>query len=69
MRSAARSALAGAADAVLVLKRDCGQRDASLFVTGRDIDELEYQLRWDEALCSWAILPDEALLVRVSRIA
>src|SRR5439155_20158722 len=48
--------LAGAADAVLVLKLDRGQADATLFVTGRDLEEQELALRWDQELCAWAIL-------------
>ena len=59
--------LSGAADAILVLKRDRGQRDASLFVTGRDLDEQDLQLSWDETLCSWKVIPDQELLARISR--
>jgi hypothetical protein len=38
--------LAGAADATLVLKRPQGQADAVPYVTGRDVDESEYALRF-----------------------
>ena len=38
--------LSGACDAVLVLRRERGQADASLFVTGRDIEERDMALRW-----------------------
>jgi len=40
--------LAGAADGVLVLKRERGQADASLFVTGRDVEEQDLALKWDK---------------------
>jgi hypothetical protein len=50
--------LTGAADAVLVLKRERGQHDAALFVTGRDIDERELALRWDPQFALWSILGD-----------
>lgn len=40
--------LSGAADAVLVLRRERGQADASLFVTGRDVEEQDLALRWEK---------------------
>lgn len=58
--------LTGAADAVLVLKRERGQHDAALFVTGRDIEEQELALRWDSAGARWAVL-GEADEYRISR--
>lgn len=39
--------LSGAADAVMVLRRERGQADASLFVTGRDVEERDLALRWN----------------------
>lgn len=45
--------LAGAADAVLVLRRSRGQADATLHVTGRDIDETEYAMQFDGQLGAW----------------
>ncbi len=48
--------LTGAADGVLVLRRERGQHDATLFVTGRDIDEQEMALRWDPQYALWSIL-------------
>ncbi len=49
--------LSGAADGILVLKRERGQADASLFVTGRDVEEKDLALKWekDDAL-GWALL-------------
>jgi hypothetical protein len=48
--------LGGAADSVLVLKRDRNHRDATLFITGRDVEETEIKLRWDPAHTSWSLL-------------
>jgi hypothetical protein len=50
--------LTGAADGVAVLKRERGQHDATLFVTGRDIDEREIALRWEPEYALWSILGD-----------
>jgi AAA domain/MarR family len=52
--------LAGAADATLVLKRPRGQADAVLYVTGRDVDEAEYALRFDAAIGAWCLLDGPA---------
>jgi len=46
--------LTGAADGVLVLKRERGQHDAALFVTGRDVDEQELALVWHAPSALWA---------------
>jgi hypothetical protein len=48
--------LGGAADSVLVLKRERTHRDATLFVTGRDVEETELTLRWDPLHTSWSML-------------
>jgi hypothetical protein len=48
--------LTGAADGVAVLKRERGQHDATLFLTGRDIEEREIALRWDPVFALWSIL-------------
>lgn len=45
--------LAGAADSVLVLRRDRGGHDAILGVTGRDIEEAEYPLKFAPETCTW----------------
>lgn len=52
--------LAGAADAVLVLKRMRGSADAELHVTGRDVDEHAYALNFDPALGTWSMLDGPA---------
>lgn len=48
--------LNGAADGTLVLRRERGQHDATLFVTGRDIQEAEIALSWDPAVTLWSVL-------------
>jgi hypothetical protein len=50
--------ITGAADAVLILKRQRGQREATLFITGRDIDERELALDWRPDLALWSIIGD-----------
>jgi hypothetical protein len=52
--------LAGAADAVLVLKRMRGSADAELHVTGRDVDEAAYALSFDASLGAWQMLDGAA---------
>jgi hypothetical protein len=48
--------LAGAADAVLVLSRSRGSADATLKITGRDVEEAEHAMQFDPANGSWALL-------------
>lgn len=48
--------LAGAADATLVLRRPRGEADGMLSVTGRDVDESEYALRFTADNGSWTLL-------------
>jgi AAA domain len=50
--------LTGAADAVLVLKRARGQADATLHATGRDFEDKEIALRWDNEICGFRVLGD-----------
>ena len=50
--------LTGAADAVLVLKRDRGRMDAALHVTGRDVAESEFALEFAPDLGQWRLLGD-----------
>jgi hypothetical protein len=52
--------LAGAADAVIVLQRSRGQADAVLHVTGRDVEEAEYALRFDPDQGAWQLLEGPA---------
>jgi hypothetical protein len=45
--------LTGAADAVLVLRRKRHEKAAQLFITGRDVEERELELRWEPQYCHW----------------
>lgn len=54
--------LAGAADAVLVLKRGRGQADGVLHVTGRDIDEAEHAAAFEPETGLWRLLDGPALV-------
>jgi hypothetical protein len=47
--------ITGAADGILVLDRNIGSTDAALHVTGRDIEETEYALKFDSRFLSWNI--------------
>jgi AAA domain len=53
--------LAGAADAVLVLKRSRGAADAVLHLTGRDVEDAEHALRFTPAFGTWKLLEGPAL--------
>lgn len=48
--------LTGALDAVLILQRARGRHDATLFVTGRDLEERELALQFDNTRGLWTIL-------------
>ncbi|MFJ2635999.1 AAA family ATPase [Streptomyces sp. NPDC087422] len=52
--------IAGAADATLVLKRGRGQADGVLHVTGRDVEEAEYALSFQQASGAWHLLDGPA---------
>lgn len=52
--------LAGAADAVLVLKRGRAQADGVLCVTGRDVEENEHAMSFDAATGAWSLLDGPA---------
>jgi hypothetical protein len=61
--------LAGAADAVLVLERSRAQADGVLHVTGRDVEETDYALKFDPEIGAWTMLEGltEELLMTDSR--
>ncbi|MDP9250267.1 MAG: helicase RepA family protein [Chloroflexota bacterium] len=48
--------LAGGADALLVMQRNRGAADAILHLTGRDVEEASYALRWAAGVGTWSIL-------------
>lgn len=58
--------LTGAADGIWSLKRERGRADATLFVTGRDVDEQELALKWDSLIGCWSVM-GEASEYRLSQ--
>jgi len=49
--------LTGAVDGALILKRERGQHEATLFVTGRDIEhEQQFALRFDPLTAMWTLM-------------
>lgn len=48
--------LTGAADSIWSLKRERGRSDATMFVTGRDVEEREMALEWKAAIGAWVLL-------------
>jgi AAA domain-containing protein len=52
--------IAGAADAVLVLRRTRGKADGVLLITGRDVDESEYAMSFDAGAGAWRMLDQPA---------
>lgn len=51
----------GAADAAIVLTRTRGTADGAMHVTGRDVEETERAMAFDEATGAWTILPGPAI--------
>jgi hypothetical protein len=52
--------LAASADTIMVTKRGRGQADATLQITGRDVEEQELGLNFDPLLGTWTLLGDAA---------
>jgi RecA-family ATPase len=50
------SGLSGSADSVMILKRQRGQKDATLFITGRDLEESNTALVWDPESATWSAI-------------
>lgn len=50
--------LTGAVDTTIILKRDRGQADAVLHITGRDVEECEKALSFDKEYCQWKLIGD-----------
>jgi hypothetical protein len=50
--------ITGAADTILVLKREIGRHDATLYVRGRDIAEADHALAFNPVSCAWTFLGD-----------
>jgi hypothetical protein len=51
---------AGAADTIIVIKRSRGKADATLHVTGRDVEEQELALEFVPETGTWSLLGDAA---------
>jgi hypothetical protein len=52
--------IAGGADTILIIRRDRAAADAVLHVSGRDVEERELALGFDEETCRWSIVGDAA---------
>lgn len=52
--------LAAVADATLVLRRGRGEQDATLSVTGRDVEEREYVVRFDREIGTWRLIGEKS---------
>jgi hypothetical protein len=50
--------LTGAADGVLVLEKMTGEADATLHITGRDVEEAKYALKFQSDNLSWQLMGD-----------
>jgi predicted HTH transcriptional regulator len=49
------------ADATLTMRRKRGTGEATLSVTGRDVEDAAYTLTWDKDVCTWAVTSQAAL--------
>jgi AAA domain/Winged helix-turn-helix DNA-binding len=58
--------LAGASDAIAVLKRIRGKADGILSITGRDVDEAEYALRFAADIGAWQLTDTPPAEVRMA---
>src|SRR5260370_35550006 len=55
----------GAVDSILILKRERGQQEATLYVTGRDIEqELRLALTFDQTTATWRLVGDRMDIAR-----
>ncbi|MCB0978947.1 MAG: AAA family ATPase [Acidimicrobiales bacterium] len=52
--------LAGAADAIIVMRRSRGSADAEMHLTGRDVREATYAMRFDDETGAWKLLDGPA---------
>jgi hypothetical protein len=58
--------IAGACDAIAVLRRLRGRADGILSVTGRDIEEAEHALRFDPDIGAWQLIDTPVAEVRMT---
>jgi DNA-binding transcriptional ArsR family regulator len=54
------------ADTTMTMRRKRGTSEATLAVTGRDIEDTAYTLSWDKDICSWALTSQAALKAALS---
>jgi hypothetical protein len=54
------------ADTTLTMRRKRGTAEATLSVTGRDVEDTSFTLAWDGSICSWAVTEQGALLPATS---
>jgi hypothetical protein len=59
-RISGSNGLTGAADGVLILRRERGKADAVLFASGRDVEEQELAVKFDPNTATWGIIGDAA---------
>lgn len=52
--------LAGVADTTLVLRKEIGRADGTLYCRGRDVPEADHALTFDPEACAWSLLGDAA---------
>lgn len=52
--------LTGGTDGMMVLTRDRARCDGVLYITGRDLQDKELALKWDDTTTSWSILGSAA---------
>jgi len=52
--------LTGAVDCIMVLQRERGQRQATLTITGRDVQDQSLNLTFDEDTARWSLKPPRA---------
>jgi len=60
--------LPGTADQIMTLRRKRGSAEATLQVSGRDVEDTTYSLIWDKDICSWSITQQEALKPLLSEV-
>jgi len=54
-------------DAALGLYRERGKREATLAVTGRDLEDTKLTLEWDPTTCTWQCLGDAGTMITKTR--
>ncbi len=58
--------LTGATDCNMVLQRERGQREATLHITGRDVEEQTLYLTFDEDCAHWTLLANQSATPKLS---